>query len=445
MRCIKASSIDQVKEKLQQHYANFLNRPRPPLPINDDDDVITVTPDLDPSRVTGPITTAELQAALSTSKLSSSSGPDGIPVIALRINEFKDDILNTINQSSKMVDSECNIPSQWKHSIIVSIPKKGSSLILDNQRGIAKSCAISKLRNKILFNRIKSVTESKLLGIQSGFRSGCSTTEQIMTLRLLLDTARTHKRSLTVVFVDYSKAFDSVDRRAIPVVLRLYSVPDPVVADVMQLYHGSNAAVSTRFGLTETFDTTSGVLQGGTLSPHLFILLVDYILRQSLVDEDGFTLKPANGRRHPAVTLTALAYADDVAITSDSASCAEGTLRRLQFHSEAIGLKLNAAKTKVLHVGHESDPEPILTLDGTTIDVCDIYDYLCLPTLSSKVVIRQRFATAWLAIGKLRPMFHSRAPDALKIKLFKSAVEAIAAYALKFRRRQTCSMPVIGR
>ena len=127
------------------------------------------------------------------------------------------------------------------------------------------------------------------------------------------------------------------------------------------------------------FDTTSGVLQWDTLSPHLFILLVDCILRQSFVDEDRFTLKPANGCRHPAVTLTALAYADDVAIASNSASGAERTLRRLQFHSDAIGLKLNAANTKVLHVGYESDDEPILTLDGTTIDVCDIYNYRGLP------------------------------------------------------------------
>ena len=181
-----------------------------------------------------------------------------------------------------MVNSEYNIPSQWKHLIIVSIPKKGSSLSLDNKRGIVKSCAISKLRNKILFDRIKSVTESKLLGLQTGFRSGRLTTEQIMTLRFLLDAARTQKRSLTVVFVDFRKAFDS----AVPVVLRHHSVPDPAVTDVMQLYHDSTAAVSTLFGHTDAFDTTSGVLQGGTLSPHLFILLIDYILRQSLIDED---------------------------------------------------------------------------------------------------------------------------------------------------------------
>ena len=82
-------------------------------------------------------------------------------------------------------------------------------------------------------------------------------------------------RSLTVVFVDYCKAFDSVDRRAILVALRHYCVPD---ADVMQLYHGSTAAVSSRLKLTETFLTTSGVPQRDNLSPHLFILLVDYIL-----------------------------------------------------------------------------------------------------------------------------------------------------------------------
>ena len=125
MSCIKASSIDQVKEKVRQHYANVLNRRPPPSPINDDDDVITVSPDLDSSKVTGPITTVELRATLSTSKLSSSSGSDGIQTIALWIKEFEDDILNTINQSSKMVDSEYNIPSQCKHTIIATIPKEG--------------------------------------------------------------------------------------------------------------------------------------------------------------------------------------------------------------------------------------------------------------------------------------------------------------------------------
>ena len=87
--------------------------------------VAAVSPDFGPPNVTGPITTAELRAALSTFRLFSSSGPDGIPVTVLLIEQFEDDILDSINQSSKVVDSEYNIPSQWKHSIIVYIPKRG--------------------------------------------------------------------------------------------------------------------------------------------------------------------------------------------------------------------------------------------------------------------------------------------------------------------------------
>ena len=142
-------------------------------------------------------------------------------------------------------------------------------------------------------------------------------------------------------------------------------------------------------------------------------------------------LKPANGRRHLTVTLTDFAYVDNVAITSDSTSSAEITLCRLQFYSKVVGLKLSVARTKAVHVGYESEPEPLFALYETTMEVCDIYSYLGLPTLSSKVVICHRFAAAWSAICKLRPIFHSTAPYALKIKLFKSAVKAIAAYALE--------------
>ena len=153
--------------------------------------------------------------------------------------------------------------------------------------------------------------------------------EQIMTLRFLLDTDCTRRRSLTVVFVDHCKAFDSVDRRAIPVVLRHYGVPDTAIEVVTQWYHVFSKAVSTRFGFTITLDTTNDVLQWDALSPHISILIVDYIFRKkSIVDEYEFSLKPANGRRHPAIAISALEYAFDVAITSDSAGGTERSIHR---------------------------------------------------------------------------------------------------------------------
>ena len=84
-----------------------------------------------------------------------------------------------------------------------------------------------------------------------------------MMLRFILDAARTHKCSLTVVVFLLLQGLQFSGQKGYPC---HYGVPDPVVTDVMQLYHGSTAAVLTRFGLTETFDTTSGVLQGPVAS-----------------------------------------------------------------------------------------------------------------------------------------------------------------------------------
>ena len=123
------------------------------------------------------------------------------------------------------------------------------------------------------------------------------------------------------------------------------------------MYHDSSAAVSIRFGITLTFDASSAVLQWKANLHHFSILLFAYILRQSRVDEDGITLKPANSFGYPAVAMSVLAYADYVAITSGSAPGAERTLHRLQLHSVTVGLMLNAAKTEDPQVGYESHPE----------------------------------------------------------------------------------------
>ena len=78
------------------------------------------------------------------------------------------------------------------------------------------------------------------------------------------------------------------------------------------MYSDTSACVSTELGPTEWFKTASGVLQGDTLSPYLFIVLLDYALKKTLQDDVGFLVCKRNGRRHPAIHIGALAYADDI-------------------------------------------------------------------------------------------------------------------------------------
>ena len=155
-----------------------------------------------------------------------------------------------------------------------------------------------------------------MFGVQSGFRAGRSTVEQKMALRYILDMCRISKRMITIIFIDFN---DSIDRRVISIVLSKYGVSELLIANVMQFYIGTSAVVATAHGNTESFLTTSGVLQGGTLAPFLFITLLDYVLRETLLDNiDGFTITSRRSSRYPAVRIGAFMYADDIAITCDT-------------------------------------------------------------------------------------------------------------------------------
>ena len=223
-----------------------------------------------------------------------------------------------LNRNSKAMNIENTIPDDWRQSVIVSLPKKGNSTALDNQRGIAKTCSSAKLFNKILLSRLKPIIYPQLIQCQGGFHAGRSTTEQVMTLRCVIDTCRVMNMTASLVFVDFRKAFDTLHRSSIPVILSQYNMPNCLISDVIQMYSDTSACVSTELGPTEWFKTTSCVLQGDTLSPYLFIVLLDYALKKTLQDDVGFVVRKRNGSRHPAIYIGVLAYADDICLLTES-------------------------------------------------------------------------------------------------------------------------------
>ena len=88
-------------------------------------------------------------------------------------------------------------------------------------------------------------------------------------------------------FMDFRKAFDSISRQAIFDILPLYGIPKPIVEAIKSLYINTEATVITPDGETEFFEITAGVLQGDTLAPFIFVIVLDYILRLSLVVRKG--------------------------------------------------------------------------------------------------------------------------------------------------------------
>ena len=109
-------------------------------------------------------------------------------------------------------------PPSWKRARLVAIHKKGSRLLPDNYRGISLLEVCGKVYVQILHQRISAHLDSQLLDSQYGFRPGRGTGDALFSLRRLQELARDFNTPLHAAFIDFRKAFDSVNR---PVLWRL--------------------------------------------------------------------------------------------------------------------------------------------------------------------------------------------------------------------------------
>ena len=125
-------------------------------------------------------------------------------------------------------------------------------------------------------------------------------TSQILTIRRILEGVRAKNLQVTLIFVDFTKAFDSIHREKMEQILLAYGIPKETVAAITILYRNTKVKVRSPDGDTEYFDIVAGVLQGDTLAPYLFIICLDYVLRTSIdkIKENGFEMTKKRSRRY---------------------------------------------------------------------------------------------------------------------------------------------------
>ena len=115
-----------------------------------------------------------------------------------------------------------------------------------------------------------------------------------------------------IIFVDFSKAFYSIDRSKMEQILETYGMPNEIIKAIMIIYKNTQVFVRSPDVDTEFFNIIAGVLQGDTLAPYLFIIVLHYILRNLDQNKNlGFTLRKQLSRRYPDEMLTDAGFADD--------------------------------------------------------------------------------------------------------------------------------------
>ena len=129
----------------------------------------------------------------------------------------------------------------------------------------------SKVMLKILQARLQQYVNGELPDIQAAFRKGRGTRVQIANICWIIQKAREFQKNIYFCFIDYAKAFDSVDHNKLWKILQEVGIPDHLICLLRNLYAGIEATVRTGYGTTDWFEIGKGVRQGCILSPCLFM------------------------------------------------------------------------------------------------------------------------------------------------------------------------------
>ena len=165
---------------------------------------------------------------------------------------------------------------------------------------------------KILQVRLQQFMNRELPDVQAGFRKGRGTRDHIANICWIIKKARDFQKNIYFCFLDYAKAFDIVDHNELWKILKEMGISDHLICHLRNLYAGQEATVRTGHGTTDWFQIGKGVCQGCILSPYLFSIYAEYIMRNAGLDEAQAGIKIA--RRN----IRNLRYANNTTLMTES-------------------------------------------------------------------------------------------------------------------------------
>ena len=303
--------------------------------------------------------------------------------------------------------------------------KKGAPTICDNYRLIALISHASKIMLYILQARLNAFLRHQIAPEQAGFVKGRGTREQILNVRQLIEKAREYYVPMYLCFVDYEKAFDNVRWPKLWETLEEFGVPRHLVTLVKNLYESSEAVVKVDMTLSSRCRVKKGVRQGCVLSPLLFNIYSEVIMRRTLENWNG-------GVKIGGQRFSNLRFADDTLLIASSPEELLELIRRLEAVSQDYGLKINATKTKVMIVDRENENRRQPGRIGN-FEVVEQFVYLGLMLHnrgSCEIEIRRRIQLARTAMIKLMKIWKDRnIYKETKIKIVNALVFPVFSYA----------------
>lgn len=377
------------------------------------------------------ISEKEICKAINNMKKGKAPGPDGLPTDLFFY--AKENLVKFLCPLFNKVFESGDYPHSWTEAVIYPLHKKGSRKLVNNYRGISLLNVISKIYSSIINERLtKFCAKTKAIPeAQAGFRKGYSTIDNVFTLQSLVTKYLTKSRGrFYSLFVDFSKAFDCVQREKLLYLLLSMGLHGKMFRSLKGMYKEVKAAVCVGNKITEYFECISGVRQGCILSPLLFSMFLSEL-------QSDLTKCDARGIDVFADTvgIFSLMYADDIALVADTVIDLQKKVNCLEKYCNKWGLTVNMDKTKVVvfkNGGFVKKSEK-WNFGEKEIQVVPSYCYLGVifsSTLNWSKCVQNLSSKALRAVAGIKKLYFKleTMPSETLFKIFDAKIKPILLY-----------------
>ncbi|KAJ9516866.1 hypothetical protein QJQ45_027280, partial [Haematococcus lacustris] len=273
---------------------------------------------------------ASFQECLSRLSGGKAPGPDGIEneIIKMLPWEMRD----TIHQLFIIMWATGCTPTTWKTSDTCLLYKdKGQETDLNSYRPVGLANTVYKLWTSLITKTLSEYAEANgmLSKNQAGFRSHRDTTQQLQMLVMALEDAKLAKADIYALLVDFTSAFNTTCQDKLLWIMHDLGFPTDATDAVKDLYTGATTRFKTPYGHTDPVPVNRGTIQGDSLSPFLFLIYIEPLLRWLQVGARGYKFKSATADSGERATVSSIDYADDIALLCN-------TLRNLRCQADKL-------------------------------------------------------------------------------------------------------------
>ena len=401
---------EEIMTVCQTFYKKLYERKNP-----DQQDALTTSAD---TEEIPPFLEDEVRETLKEMKKNKAPGNDGITSDVLNLGG--PEVITYMTKVYNDILRNKEIPNCWKEAKIIILYKKGDPKDIKNYRPISLLSHSYKIFTRLLQKRLERILDENQPREQAGFRKHFSTTDHLQALNQTIEKCNEYNLPLCLGFIDYEKAFDSVEHGAIIQTLRKINVNENYVNIIANIYKGATARIHIDNQVSEEFEIQRGVRQGDPISPKLFTMVIEQVFKEA-------DLK--HGINIDGEYLRDLRFADDVALCTETEEEMEEHLNILNIESNKVGLKIHKGKTKFM-TNYNSDKT--IKIDNESIEKVTKYPYLgqtAAMRIKTSEEINTRIRKAWYTFGKYRNIFQDTTlPNTLKRRVYDQCIIPTMAY-----------------